>query len=91
MVQLTGADPKPSQHTVWGKSSHRKKYLWTKNRWTDVRNWAMVRDGSGGGEVPNLYCEWVLGVRLLAFELPLRIEGGGVQKDRPRGAFIHLL
>lgn len=56
-----------------------------------MRNWAVVRDASRGGEVPNLYCEWVLGVRLLAFELPLRIEGGGVQKDRPRGAFIHLL
>lgn len=34
MVELPGADPKLSQLLVWGKSSHRKKCLWAKNRQT---------------------------------------------------------
>lgn len=48
----------------------------------------MVRDGRGEEEVPNLYCEWVLGARLLALELPLRTEGGRVQKDSHVGPSV---
>lgn len=53
-----------------------------------MKNWAVVRDGRGGEDTPNLYCEWVLGASLLAFELPLRTEGGGVQKDRYVGPLV---
>lgn len=53
-----------------------------------MKNWAVVRDRRGGEEILNLYCEWVLGARLLAFELPLRTEGGGVQKDSHVGSLV---
>lgn len=75
-------------HSLGKEFPQEKKYLWTKNRWTDVKNWAVVRDGRGGEDTPNLYCEWVLGASLLAFELPLRTEGGGVQKDRYVGPLV---